>query len=45
MCVFELWCVLPGKGGGGALEACVQPCLGGGREGGRQGGGALLGGV
>ena len=33
--------MLQGMGDGGALEACVPPCPGGGGEGGRPGGGAV----
>ena len=36
--VSEPWRVPQGMGDGGALEACVPPCLGGGGEGGRRGG-------
>ena len=38
---FELWCVPQGMGVGGALQACVQLCPGGGGEDGRRGGGAV----
>ena len=40
-CVSELCRVPQGMGDGGALEACVPLCPGGGGEGGRRGGGAV----
>ena len=39
--VSELWRVPQGMGDGGALEACVPLCPGGGGKGGRRDGGAL----